>query len=139
MDNAPAFHPLDHISVLRRRMWWLIAPLVLAVLIGIALILALPRIYGTTATLGISLPSMNGQVVSDAQRLTPQERVRSFNQLLLSPLVLERVVKAEGLDKNVSLGEAMGIIGANASVTLPAPDPSVPQGNVEIFYLNTRN
>jgi len=139
MDNAPAFHPLDHVSVLRRRMWWLITPFVLAVLIGIALILVLPRIYGTTATLGISLPSMNGQVVSDAQRLTPQERVRSFNQLLLSPLVLERVAKAEGLDKKVSLGEAMGIIGANASVTLPAPDPNIPQGNVEIFYLNTRH
>ena len=111
MDNAPAFHPLDHISVLRRRMWWLIAPLVLAVLIGITLILVLPRMYGTTATLGISLPSMNGQVVSDAQRLTAQERVRSFNQLLLSPVVLERVAKAEGLDKKWSLGEAMGIIG----------------------------
>ena len=139
MDNAPAFHPLDHVSVLRRRMWWLITPFVLAVLIGIALVLLLPRMYGTTATLGISLPAMNGQVVTDAQRLTPQERVRSFNQLLLSPLVLERVAKAEGLDKNMPLAAATSLIGSNASVTLPAPDPNIPQGNVEIFYLNTRN
>jgi polysaccharide chain length determinant protein (PEP-CTERM system associated) len=139
MDNAPAFHPLDHVSVLRRRMWWLITPLVLAVLIGIALVLVLPRTYQTTATLGISLPTMNGQVVSDAQRLTPQERVRSFNQLLLSPVVLERVVKAEGLDKTMSMEAAMAMIGANAEVRLPPPDPNIPQGNVELFYLNYKN
>jgi polysaccharide chain length determinant protein (PEP-CTERM system associated) len=139
MDNTPAFHPLDHVSVLRRRMWWLITPLVLAVLIGGALILVLPRTYATTATLGISLPAMNGQVVSDAQRLTPQERVRSFNQLLLSPAVLERVIKEEGLDKTMPMDVAMGMIGGNANVTLPAPDPNVPQYNVELFYLNFTN
>jgi polysaccharide biosynthesis transport protein len=139
MENTPAFHPLDHVSVLRRRMWWLITPLVLAVLIGGALIMVLPRSYATTATLGISLPAMNGQVVSDAQRLTPQERVRSFNQLLLSPVVLERVVKEEGLDKMMPVDAAMGMIGGNANVTLPPLDPSIPQGNVELFYLNFRN
>ena len=139
MDNAPAFHPLDHVSVLRRRMWWLITPLVLAVLIGITLVLVLPRTYVTTATLGISLPAMNGQVVSDAQRLTAQERVRSFNQLLLSPLVLERVVKAEGLDRTMSVAEATAMIGSNAQVTLPPPDPNIPQGNVELFYLNFKH
>ena len=139
MDNSPAFHPLDHVSVLRRRMWWLIAPLVLAVMIGITLVMVLPRTYMTTATLGISLPAMNGQVVSDAQRLTPQERVRSFNQLLLSPLVLERVIEAEGLDKTMSVAEATAMIGGNAQVTLPPPDPNIPQGNVELFYLNFKN
>ena len=119
MENTPAFHPLDHVSVLRRRMWWLITPLVLAVLIGGALIKVLPRTYATTATLGISLPTMNGQVVSDAQRLTPQERVRSFNQLLLSPTVLERVIREEGIDKEMPMDVAMAMIGGNAQVTLP--------------------
>lgn len=139
MENTPAFHPLDHVSVLRRRMWWLITPFVLALLIGTAAVLLLPRTYATTATLGISLPAMNGQVVSDAQRLTPQERVRSFNQLLLSPLVLERVIKEEGLDKTMPMDAAMGMIGGSANVTLPAPDPNVPQYNVELFYLNFTN
>ena len=139
MENTPAFHPLDHVSVLRRRMWWLITPLVLAVLIGTAAILLLPRSYATTATLGISLPTMNGQVVSDAQRLTPQERVRSFNQLLLSPLVLERVVKEEGIDKMMPMDAAIGMIGGNAQVTLPPLDPTIPQGTVELFYLNFKN
>ena len=136
MENAPAFHPLDHISVLRRQKWWLVTPLILAVIIGIALVTLLPRTYMTTATLGISLPAMGGQVVSESQRLTAQERVRSFNQLLLSPKVLERVVREEGLDKSMPVDEAVAMIGANAKVTLPPPDPNIPQGNVELFYLN---
>jgi polysaccharide chain length determinant protein (PEP-CTERM system associated) len=135
MENAPAFHPLDHVSVLRRRMWWLIVPAVVVMILGAGVIAMLPRSYESTATLGISLPTMGGQVVSDAQRLTPQERVRSFNQVLLSPPVLERVVKTEGLDKTMSKEDAIAMIGGNASVSLPAPDPNVPQGNVEVFYL----
>lgn len=139
MENTQAFHPLDHVSVLRRRMWWFIAPLVLVLLIGTAVIMLLPRTYATTATLGISLPTMNGQVVSDSQRLSPQERVRSFNQLLLSPIVLERVIKEEGIDKFMPMDVAMGMIGANAQVTLPPLDPTIPQGTVELFYLNFTN
>ena len=136
MENVPAaFHPLDHISVLRRQMWWLITPVVLSLMIGGALVLLLPRTYETTATLGISLPKMGGQVVSDAQRLTAQERVRSFNQVLLSPPVLERVAKAEGMDKTMPLADAVGLIGSKAKVTLPPPDPTQPQGSVELFFL----
>jgi polysaccharide chain length determinant protein (PEP-CTERM system associated) len=136
MDNAPAFHPLDHIAVLRRQMWWLIIPAVLTIIAGTVAVMLWPRTFESTATLGISLPTMNGQVVSDSQRLTPQERVRSFNQLLLSPQVLERVAKEEKLDKTMPLADAVAMIGANAKVALPAPDPNVPQGNVEVFYLN---
>ena len=72
MDNAPAFHPLDYVAVVRRRMWWLITPIVLALVIGAALVMLLPRKYTTTTTLGISLPSMGGQVLSDSQRLNAQ-------------------------------------------------------------------
>ena len=37
MDNTPVFHPLDYVSVVRRRMWWLIVPVVLATVIGAVL------------------------------------------------------------------------------------------------------
>jgi polysaccharide chain length determinant protein (PEP-CTERM system associated) len=136
MENAAAFHPLDHISVLRRQMWWLIIPAVLVIVAGTAGLMLWPRTYESRATLGISLPTMNSQVVSEAQRLTPQERVRSFNQILLSPPVLERVVKEEGLDKTMSLNDAMALIGPNARVSLPPVDPNLPQTNVELFFLD---
>jgi polysaccharide chain length determinant protein (PEP-CTERM system associated) len=132
MDNAPAFHPLDYVAVVRRRMWWLITPIVLALVIGAALVMLLPRKYTTTTTLGISLPSMGGQVLSDAQRLNAQERFRNLNQVLLSPAVLERVAADTGLTKRMSLEEAVGHIGANATVRLPQADPSL-IGSVEQF------
>ena len=39
------FHPLDYVSVLRRRKWWFVAPLVLSIVVGAALAMLLPREY----------------------------------------------------------------------------------------------
>src|SRR5215211_2917444 len=98
LDNAPAFHPLDYLSVLRRRVWWLVVPVILATIVGAALYVYLPRQYLSTVTYGVSLPSVTGQLLSDAQRVTAEERIRSINQLLLSPSVLERIVREEKMD-----------------------------------------
>ena len=138
-DTAPAFHPMDYVSVLRRRMWWLITPIVLALIVGTALVTLLPRKYTSTAVLGISLPAMSGQVVSDQQRLTPLERTRNLNQVLLSPPVLERVAKDTGLDKRMTLDDAVDLVGAGTLVRLPLPDPNVPPGSVEQFYIDFTN
>ena len=135
MDNAPAFHPLDYIAVVRRRMWWLITPIVLALVIGAALVMLLPRKYQTTTTLGISLPAMGGQVLSEAQRLNAQERFRNLNQVLLSPVVLERVAADTGLTKRMSVEQAVAHIGSHASVRLPQVDPSIVT-NVEQFNVD---
>ena len=55
IDNAPAFHPLDYLSVLRRRVWWLVVPIVLAVIVAAGLYVYLPRQYKSTVTFGVSL------------------------------------------------------------------------------------
>jgi polysaccharide chain length determinant protein (PEP-CTERM system associated) len=135
MENQPAFHPLDYISVLRRRVWWLITPIAIALVVGAALAIFLPRLYQSEAVVGISLPAMSGQVLSDLQRLTPQERTRNLNQVLLSPPVLERVVKEERLAETMTVGEAVSMVAAGTSVRLPTPDPNVPAGAVEQFFI----
>ena len=136
MENTPAFHPLDYVSVLRRRKWWLITPIVLAVIVGVALAILLPRQYKSEAVLGISLPEMSGQVLAEYQRLTAQERTRNLNQVLLSPPVLERVAKEQGLDKTMPLEEAVAMIASGTEVRLPTPDPTVPAGSVEQFFIS---
>lgn len=136
MDNTPAFHPLDYISVLRRRIWWLVAPIVLAVIAGAALLAFLPRQYHSTATIGVSLPAMTGQVVSSNQRVSVEERIRDINQLLTSPTVLERVAQEEGLDRQMKLADAVPYLRSRLKVTMPPPNPSVPPGMVEQFFLN---
>lgn len=133
-QQPPAFHPLDYISVVRRRIWWLVVPIGLAILVGLALATYLPRQYQSTATLGISLPEIGGQVLSDAQRLSAAERTRSINQVLLSPMVLERVAKDDVLDRQVPLEDAVRQIANSVDVRLP-PDGGSSQA-VEIFYVD---
>lgn len=135
MDQTPAFHPLDYVSMVRRRIWWLVVPIGLAILVGIALTSYLPREYRSTATLGISLPEMGGQVVSDSQRMASQERTRNINQVLLSPVVLERVAKDEALLGESSIDAAVQRIARSVDVRLPLPEGGS-GGSVEIFYVD---
>ena len=53
MEERP-FHPLDYVSVLRRRKWWFVAPLVLSIVVGTALAMLLPRQYTSEAEIGIA-------------------------------------------------------------------------------------
>src|SRR5687767_4184615 len=102
MDNTtPAFHPLDYVSVVQRRLWWLVLPIALAAVVGAALVTWLPRTYEATTTLGVALPAISPELVASSTRITPEERRRSIQQVLLSQAVIERVVKEEGLAKNV--------------------------------------
>jgi polysaccharide chain length determinant protein (PEP-CTERM system associated) len=135
MENTPAFHPLDYVSALRRRKWWLITPIVLAVIVGVALAMLLPRKYKSFTVLGISLPALSGQVLSEYQRLSGQERSRYLNQVLLSPPVVERVAKDVGLAARMPLDNAVDLIAANTRVSLPPLDPNVPPGSVEQFFV----
>src|SRR5688572_14287938 len=132
MENTPAFHPLDYVSVVRRRMWWLITPLVLALAIGAALITWLPREYRTSATLGVSLSAVTNQLLTEAQKVTPEERLRNINQVLTSDAVLQRVVKEEGLDKTMTAAEAVQRMRQRV-VTTPVQETSLPNAPVERF------
>lgn len=135
MDTS-SVHPLDYVSVVRRRVWWLLVPVALALIAGLGLATFLPRQYQSTATLGISLPTMGGQVITDAQRLTAQERMRSINQVLLSPTVLEEVAKSQKLTDHMPLDAAVQTIAARAKARLPPPDFNSTPGNFEILYVD---
>src|SRR5207245_6916283 len=49
-------HALDYLSVVRRRKWWLIMPIVASIAIGYALVRFLPKEYKGTAALGVVAP-----------------------------------------------------------------------------------
>lgn len=132
MENTPAFHPLDYVSVVRRRMWWLIVPLVVAIATGAALITWLPREYTTSATLGVSLPAVTSQLVTEAQRVTPEERLRNVNQLLTSDAVLQRVVGQTGLDRETTTADAVQQVRQRVKTT-PVQETALPNAPVERF------
>ncbi len=132
MDNTPAFHPLDYVSALRRRRWWLLVPLALAIVIGAALVTWLPRQYRTSATLGVSMAAVTNQLITEAQRVTPEERLRNINQVLTSDPVLQRVIQEEGLDARMSTPDAMAYLRARV-VTTPVQEAALPNAAVERF------
>jgi polysaccharide biosynthesis transport protein len=90
-------HPLDYLSVLRRRKWWFIVPFVLCLVAGGALALFLPRTYHSQAEIGVAAASLSPELLRGVQSLDPGERQRAVSQQLLSPAVLERVVREESI------------------------------------------
>src|SRR3954468_15173275 len=135
MENTPAFHPLDYVSVLRRRMWWFIVPAAIAIVVGAGLLMYLPRIYQAQATIGVSLPGVSGQLLSESQRVTAEERARQISQTLLSQAVIERVVREEGFDRHMSIPAAVQQVRSNVDVKVPQSEPNMPQGSVEQFQV----
>jgi polysaccharide chain length determinant protein (PEP-CTERM system associated) len=97
------FHPLDYISLVRRRKWWLIVPAVLCIVVTALLAVFLPRVYRSAATITVSSPAISAELLKQAGPLSREERIRAISQQLLSRAVLEQVVRAEHLapDGNV--------------------------------------
>jgi succinoglycan biosynthesis transport protein ExoP len=126
--ETPSFHPLDYVSVLRRRMWWFIAPVVLSVIAGAALMTWLPREYRTNAVLGVSLPSLSPELLKQNGTVSEAERARVITQTLFSPAVLERVVREEGMDKTMPAADAAAEIRSRVAVAMIRPEQNQPSG-----------
>jgi len=139
MENTPAFHPLDYVSVVRRRMWWLIVPAVVAAVIGAALVMWLPREYATRATVAVSMPSVSAELLGRTQRVSAEERVSAVTQGLKNPVLLERIVKEEGLDRNTPTTEAIQALDRRTSIALPPADPNLPAGTIMQFNVQYRD
>lgn len=95
-----AFHPLDYLSVVTRRKWWLIAPVVVGVVAGVLLAILWPKQYISEAKIGIAAPTLSPELLRGISSLDKEERQRAITQQLLSRQVLERVVREEKLDDN---------------------------------------
>src|SRR5919197_1516648 len=98
MIDEHRFHPLDYMSVVHRRMWWFIVPLVCCLLGGAALAVLLPREYLSQATIGVAAPTLTPELLKGVSSLDKEERQRAISQQLLSPTVLQRVVREERIN-----------------------------------------
>ena len=77
-------HALDYLSVLQRRKWWLITPVVASLFVGLALVRYLPREYRSSTTLGVSAPLVSPNLVNPSTAFDNEERLRAISQQLLS-------------------------------------------------------
>ena len=123
MEERSSFHPLDYVAVLRRRKWWLIVPIVLAVIVG-AIVLALsPRQYKSQAEIGIAAPTLSQELLKGVGSLDTRERQRAISQQLLSRAVLERVVREERLSPDRPVEDSAAALRANVEQNIEVPNP----------------
>jgi len=113
-------HALDYVSVVRRRKWWLVAPLALSILVGLALVRWLPKEYTSTTTLGVLAPMVSPNLVKQSSPLDNQERLRAMSQQLTSQPILARVIREEGFGSDPQAPQ-IGQIRASISVAVPDP------------------
>ena len=117
------FHPLDYVSVLRRRKWWFIAPLVLSLVIGGVLATTLPREYTSEAEIGIADPTLSPELLKGVQSFDAKERQRAISQQLLSRTVLERVVREENMRPGKPVEETAAALRGKVEDHIVVPQP----------------
>ena len=127
-------HLLDYVAVLKRRRWWLIVPIVLGPLAGLALIQVLPRQYTAATTLVATGPTMTSDVVKTSP-VDRDDRIRAISQELLSRSVLERVAREEGLEPGPEMDWAIAGMRDGTTVTLPKPLASTGRSGPDTFLL----
>lgn len=119
MDNTS--HSLDYVAALRRRRWWLIAPVIGAIIVGAVLVAVLPKLYEAHAMLGVKAPAVSPSLVNQAASFDNQERLRALRLQLLSDSVLSRVVAEEAGVTGDAASTLINELRGNVKVSVPEP------------------
>lgn len=114
-------HALDYLSVVRRRKRWLIVPIVSSVVVGLALVRFLPKEYRSSATLTVSAPDVSPNLVGSTPMLDNEERLRAIQQQLLSPEILARVAREEGLASGSAVDGMVNRMRRKIDIGIPDP------------------
>ncbi|MGE3955564.1 MAG: GumC family protein [Vicinamibacterales bacterium] len=121
MEDTPrSVHALDYLHLVRRRRWWLIVPIVVAIVGGLIALQVLPKEYRSTATLAVAAPVVSPSLVNQATQLDNQERLRALSQQMLATTILSRVIQEEGLG---APGDDRLVSRVRAGVSIDVPDP----------------
>src|SRR5205814_4425162 len=141
MTEPQSFHPLDYIAVVKRRKHWFVIPLLVCLAAGAATAALWPKKYLSKAAIGVLSPTLSSDLLRGVSSMDPVERQRAIQQLLLSPAVLDRVIREEKIaPKTPSDQTAASLrenLAKNIEVPLPIglngrPDPS---RGIDLFYL----
>ena len=136
-----SFHPLDYLSVLRRRKRWFLIPFATCVVLGLVAMLVLPRLYESKASIAVAAPTLSPEILKGVSSLDPTERQRAIQQYLLSAVVLERVAREEQIDPAKSSEEMVNWLRRRVEVKVPVPiggNPRAERG-IESFDLYFRD
>jgi polysaccharide chain length determinant protein (PEP-CTERM system associated) len=140
MEQQP-FHPLDYMAAVNRRKWWFVVPLVACLALGAIAVKVWPKTYLSRAAIGMQSPTLSPELLRGVSSMDPVERQRAIQQLMLSPAVLERVIREEKINPSKPPEQTAAWLrdnlARNIEVPLPIglngrPDPS---RGIDLFYL----
>jgi polysaccharide chain length determinant protein (PEP-CTERM system associated) len=143
MMEEQSFHPLDYLAMVNRRKWWFIGPLAFCLLAGAAAVLVWPKQYLSQAAIAVASPSLSPTLLRGVSSLDPAERQRAISQQLLSPEVLERVVREERINPKKPVVDAAASLRENVASNVEVPNPiglaanarPDPSHGIDMFYL----
>jgi polysaccharide chain length determinant protein (PEP-CTERM system associated) len=140
MEERP-FDPLDYVSVVRRRKWWLIVPIAVSIVLGILLAVFWPKTYISEAEIGVAAPRLSPELLKGVSSLDAQERQRAISQQLVSRTVLERVVRDERITPDKPIEQSAAKLRSNVVITVDKPIGQNPdnRGGVDSFKLGVQD
>jgi len=137
-----SFHPLDYMAAVNRRKWWFIVPLVACIALGAIALQVWPKTYLSRAAIAVQSPTVTSDLVRGVSgAMDPVERQRAIQQMLLSPAVLERVIKEERINPSKPPEQVAAWLRENLAQNIEVP-PTIglngrpdPTRGIELFYL----
>src|SRR4051812_1602752 len=141
MMDQQAFHPLDYMAAVNRRKWWFVVPLLLCIAAGAAAVAVWPKKYLSKAAIGMQSATLSPDLLRGVSSMDPTERQRAVQQLLLSPTVLERVIREEQVGKSKPGVEAAAKLRDNIAQNIDVPPPiglngrPDPTRGIDLFYI----
>ena len=141
MMEQQSFHPLDYLSVANRRKWWFIVPLIACIALGAAVVTVWPKKYLSKAAIGMQSPTLSPELLRGVRSMDPAERQRAVQQLLLSPMVLERVIREEQINTSKPAADVALWLRDNLAKNIEVPPPlglngrPDPTRGIDLFYI----
>src|SRR3954467_13504277 len=136
-----SFHPLDYLSVAHRRKWWFVMPLLVCIALGALTVVVWPKKYLSRATIGMQSPTLSSDLLRAGPAMAAAERERAVQQMLVSPTVLERVIREEKINPSKPASEVATWLRDNLSKNIEIPPPPGlnvrpdPTRGIELFYI----
>jgi polysaccharide chain length determinant protein (PEP-CTERM system associated) len=112
--------PLDYLSMIRRRRWTWLTPLLASAVAGWLLVKYLPHEYKSSTTIGVTAALVSPNLISQTTPFDNQERMRAIQQQLLSVPILARVAREEGAPES-QVERGMARLRSGISITVPEP------------------
>ena len=125
------FHPLDYMAAVNRRKWWFIVPLLLCIALGAAAVAVWPKKYLSRATIGMQSATLAPDLLRGVSSMDAGERQRAVQQLLLSPTVLERVIREENINRSKPTGDVAIWLRDNLAQNIDVPAPIGMNGRID--------